>query len=296
MLSAAPPSWSLAPGKQLALGSPRILAILNLTPDSFSDGGQLASIEAALAAARCAVEEGAAMLDIGGESTRPGARRIGAAGQIARTIPVIRAIRAAGGALAEIPISIDTTLAAVAAAALAAGADVVNDVSAGLEDPDMLALAAGRRAGVILMHRLRPPDADDYSDRYTSPPVYTDVVADVRRFLAARIDAAVAAGIAPEAIAIDPGLGFGKTVEQNLELIRRADELQALGRPLLSAASRKSFVGRAMGLDESTPADRLPGSIAISIAHYLAGVRLFRVHDVAAHAQALRTVGAVARG
>jgi dihydropteroate synthase len=275
-------------GRRLALDRPRIVAILNLTPDSFSDGGQFATVHDSVAAAQRAVRDGAAMLDIGGESTRPGAVRISADEQIARTVPVIRAIRASGGEMASIPISIDTTLAPVAAAALQAGADAINDVAAGLEDPDLLPLAARHSAGLILMHRLVPPQRDAYSDRYQHPPHYTDVVAEVKEFLAARVDAALRAGVKREAIIIDPGLGFGKTVEQNLELVRRTDELLALGYPLLSAASRKSFVGRAMGLDESKPTDRLPGSIALSIMHLLAGARLFRVHDVAAQSQALR--------
>jgi dihydropteroate synthase len=282
--------WTIAPGRALDLSAPRVIAILNITPDSFSDGGQLSTTEAALAAAARAVSEGAAMLDIGGESTRPGAARVGADEQIARTVTVIRAIRAAAEPLASIPISIDTTRAAVAEAALDAGAEVINDVSAGLEDPDMLPLATARGTGIILMHRLHPPDADQYSDRYRSPPVYADVVAAVREFLAGRAREAERAGVSRHSIVIDPGLGFGKTVEQNLELIRRSAELASLGYPLLSAASRKSFVGRAMGLAESSPADRLPGSIAVSIAHALAGVNLFRVHDVAAHVQALSTI------
>lgn len=282
-----PHTWRVSRLRTLPLDRPRIIAIFNLTPDSFFDGGQLKTVDDAVAAARQAVQEGAAMLDIGGESTRPGAARVDAQEQMRRTIPVISAIRGAGGPLGDIPISIDTTLAAVADAALRAGADAINDVSAARDDPDILPLAARHSAGLMLMHRLVPPEADRYSDRYDQPPRYTDVVAEVREFLAARADAALRAGIAREQIVLDPGLGFGKSVEQNLELIRRTSELCSLGYPILSAASRKSFVGRAMGLGESRPSDRLAGSIALSITHYFAGARLFRVHDVRPQAQAL---------
>jgi dihydropteroate synthase len=286
--------WAVG-GKELELDRPRIMAILNLTPDSFFDGGRLGEVEDVVAAARRAILHGADMLDIGGESTRPGASRIPGDIQIQRIVPAIAALRAGlEPGLQQIPISVDTTLAGVAAAALDAGADAINDVSAGLEDPELLPLVARRGAGIILMHRLDPPQRDSYSDRYTDPPRYADVVAEVREFLAARIDAARRAGIAPESIVIDPGLGFGKTVEQNLELVRRSGELLTLGHPLLSAASRKSFVGRAMGLERSAPAERLPGSIALSLMHMAAGARLFRVHDVAEQAQALRAAWAAA--
>jgi dihydropteroate synthase len=285
--------WRLARGRWLALDAPRVLGILNVTPDSFSDGGQHMDAGAALAAAERMVGEGAAMLDIGGESTRPGASRVSAAEQIRRVIPVIEAIRRAGGALGEVPLSIDTTHSSVAEAALGAGADTINDVSAGTEDARVLDVAAQRSAGLILMHRLRPPDTDSYSDRYAQPPRYTDVAAEVGSFLRARAEAAMAAGVMRDAIVLDPGLGFGKTVEQNLELIRRSGDFAGLGFPLLSAASRKSFVGCAIGLEKSEPRERTAGSIAVSIMHYERGVRLFRVHDVAAQVQALRTAAAV---
>ncbi|MBX3376711.1 MAG: dihydropteroate synthase [Phycisphaeraceae bacterium] len=280
--------WSFAPDRSLPLDRPRFIAILNLTPDSFHDGGVLSTPEDALAAAERAVTEGADMLDLGGESTRPGAPAVPASEQIRRVVPAIRLIRQR----MQVPISVDTTSAAVAAAALDSGADVVNDTSAGRDDPSMLVLIAQRRCGVVLMHRLRPPAQDSYSDRYREAPRYNDVVADVRDFLAERAAAATDAGIARGAIVIDPGLGFGKTVEQNLELIRRTRELKTLGVPILSALSRKSFVGRVQGLTESTPAQRLPGTISLSIAHHLAGACLFRVHDVGAVAQALRAAAA----
>lgn len=286
--------WQIGPDRVLTLDRPRVLAILNLTPDSFSDGGNLKNLSDAIAAAERAAAEGADALDLGGESTRPGATRIDATEQIRRVIPVLRAIRRAGGALASIPISIDTTLAAVAEAALAEGADAINDVAAGVEDPVILPLAARARAGLILMHRREAPGQDSYSDQYRQPPHYSDVVAEVLAFLAARVRAAIAAGVAPERIVLDPGLGFGKTVAQNLELVRRTPELGALGYPILSAASRKSFVGRASGLESSAPAERLAGSIAFSVAHYLGGARVFRVHDVGPQVQCLRAAAALA--
>lgn len=289
-----PASWHFAPGRRLDLSRPRVMAIFNITPDSFSDGGENLDTGRALAAAGQALADGASILDIGGESTRPGAARIPADEQIARIVPLIRAIRRSSSDLAQIPISIDTTLAPVARAAIDAGADAINDVAAGLEDPAIFALAAERCAGIILMHRLHQPQHDSYSDRYATQPQYTDVVAEVREFLQQRIAAAMHAGIPRQAIMIDPGLGFGKTVEQNLELIRRNAEFASLGSPILSAASRKSFVGRAMGLEQSLPADRLPGSLAITIMHYAAGARLFRVHDVRPQVQALAAAAAVA--
>lgn len=286
--------WRVGPKLQITLDRPRLLGILNVTPDSFSDGGLYIDPSDAVAAAAAMVEAGADIIDIGGESTRPGAGRIPAEEQIRRVVSVIRSIRAAAGPLSATPISVDTTLAAVARAALDAGANAINDVSAGTEDPEILRLAAERSAGLILMHRLTTPDRDSYSDQYERPPQYGDVVAEVRSYLAARAAAAERAGVAREAIVIDPGLGFGKTVEQNLELVRRTGELASLGYPVLSAASRKSFTGRAMGLERSAPGERLLGSIAISVAHYLAGARLFRVHDVAEQRAALLAAAAVA--
>ncbi len=277
----------------MPLSEPRLVAILNVTPDSFSDGGVLDSLDAVVRVAREAAEAGAAMLDIGGESTRPGASRVDAQEQIARTIPAIRAIRSAGSILGQIPISIDTTLESVARAAIDTGADAINDVSGGLEDPAILALAAERTAGLILMHRERPPDQDQYSTEYqhaSAPvPAASDIVFRVRIALAAALARAARAGVSGQAIVLDPGLGFGKTVEQNLELIARTPDLLTLGRPILSGLSRKSFVGALSASDGQrlTPQERLPGTLALSIAHLRAGARLFRVHDVAAHAQAL---------
>jgi len=235
------------------------------------------------------------MLDIGGESTRPGAKRVDALEQIRRVIPVIEAVRNhAETVVSAIPISVDTTLSEVASAALEAGADAVNDVSAGREDHRIIQLCAAHEAGLVLMHRATPPELDSYSDRYTRPPAYSDVVKAVRRFLGARRDRALAAGIDPGALVLDPGLGFGKSVEQNAELVRRSAELLDLGAPILSALSRKSFVGRTSIPDRaSTPEERLPGTIAWSVAHMVTGARLFRVHDVKELTQALRAAWAV---
>ena len=288
------PVWPLAPGRSLALDRPRILAILNVTPDSFSDGGELTTARAAAVRAGELAAEGADALDVGGESTRPGAQRVDEREQVRRVVPAVRAIRDAG---IDLPITVDTTRAAVAAAALDAGADAVNDVSGATEDPELLPVAASRRRGVILMHRLRPPDADRYSDRYGAPPDYSaagGVVPAVESALAGMLARAAAAGIEPPRVVLDPGLGFGKSVEQNLELIAALPAMQSrLGAAVLSAASRKSFVGRVSGVDE--PARRVAGSITIAVAHALAGVRLFRVHDVRPHREALETAFAIAR-
>lgn len=287
-------TWRLAHGRAIGLDRPRIIAILNATPDSFFDGGRLTDAAAARDAAVRAAGEGADALDLGGESTRPGASRVPADEQLRRILPALRAIR---GALPSMPISIDTTLVPVAAGAIEAGADAINDVSAGTEDPGMFALAARAGAGLVLMHRLRPPGEDSYSDRYASPPSYMDVVASVRSFLADRAAVAAREGVPKEGIVLDPGLGFGKSVEQNLELVRRTGELTVLGFPVLSAASRKSFVGRAgMPGRETGPEDRLAATLGISVAHLAAGARLFRVHDVRAHAEALRAAWEVIRG
>ena len=230
------------------------------------------------------------MLDIGGESTRPGAERISAEAQIARVVPVIEAIRTQ---LPEIAISVDTTLAPVARRAIEAGADAINDVSGAEEDDAMLDVASSTGAGLILMHRLAPPDRDAFSDQYDSAPRYEDVAETVRTYLADRAELAQRAGVGKSSIVVDPGLGFGKSVEQNLELIRRTNELCALGYPVMSAASRKSFVGR-VGLERaSDPSERLGGSVAVTMLHALAGARLFRVHDVSEHAQALRVFSAI---
>jgi dihydropteroate synthase len=278
------PVWRLAHGRELTLDQPRLMAILNATPDSFSDGGLHLDAPAAIDYARQSIDEGAVIIDVGGESTRPGASRIDAAQQRRRVLPIIDGV----ARLDNVLISIDTTCAEVARAAIDAGAHIINDVSAGTEDASMLTLAAESGAGLILMHRLRPPDVDSYSDQYAAEPHYDDVVAEVRGWLADRANQAIKAGVAWQQIVIDPGLGFGKSVAQNFELIARVSEFHASGFPVLSAASRKSFIGRATGVVE--PTARVSGSVAVTIHQFLAGARLFRVHDVRAHREALDVV------
>jgi dihydropteroate synthase len=293
-------SWKLAGGREIRLDRPRLLTVINVTPDSFFAGSRASSIDRAVSMCVRAIADGADMLDIGGESTRPGASRVTAPDQIERVVPVIEAIRShSDDRVSTVPISIDTTLSPVAEAALDAGANAVNDVSAGREDDRLIPVCVAHGAGLVLMHRLRPPGGDRYSDRYeeTAPPHYEDVTRDVRAFLAARRETAIEAGADPTSLVLDPGLGFGKTVAQNAELVRRTDELLDLGAPILSALSRKSFVGRTSIPDrDSTPEERLPGSIAWSVAHLMSGATLFRVHDTLEQARALRAAWAVING
>ena len=258
---------------------PKLMGVVNVTPDSFSDGGLYLDPEAAVGHGRELVEAGAEILDVGGESTRPGAEEVSAEEELRRVVPVIEALAGEGAA-----ISVDTSKAAVAAAALDAGAEIVNDVTALRGDPEMAALCAERGAGVVLMHMLGDPRTMQRN------PVYREVVADVRDFLAARTEAAVAAGIERERIWLDPGIGFGKTVDHNLELLRRLGELAELGRPLVVGTSRKSFIGR---IDGSPAGERLGGTIASSIIALAEGADVLRVHDVAEVAQAATVAGAI---
>lgn len=270
--------------------------ILNVTPDSFSDGGAYPTVASAVDAARRALDEGADILDVGGESTRPGAARVDAETQIARVVPVIEAIRRERGSLGATPISVDTTLEGVARAAIAAGACAINDVSAGLESGDAtIRLASATGCGLVLMHRRVRPEQDVYSHEYRSAAILGDVVEEVRGFLRERAALAIGLGVDPACVAIDPGLGFGKTVAQNFELIRRSSRLAELGHPLVSGVSRKSFVGAAIArhADEiPPPARRVVGSVAASVLHLASGARIFRVHDVAAHREGLATAWA----
>lgn len=282
--SAVTPTWDIL-GGTLTISRPLVMGIVNVTPDSFSDGGAYASVEAARDAALRMVADGADMLDVGGESTRPGASPVIANEQIRRVVPVIRALR---DARCPVPVSVDTTSVEVAAEALRAGAVIVNDVSAATDDPDMLGVVARAGAGVILMHRAQRPAQDRYSDQYRQPPMEGDVVNAVHAFLARRLEAAVASGVPRDRVALDPGLGFGKTVEQNLELIRRGNELGTLGRPVVSGISRKSFAGR-IGLGrDSEPPERVWSSVGLAVAHCMRGAHVHRVHDVRPHAEALR--------
>jgi dihydropteroate synthase len=278
--------WRIGPETELDLSTPQIMGILNLTPDSFSDGGQHDTIEAAAAHAERMVLDGAAIIDVGGESTRPGAERIDAAEQIRRVVPVIEAIRSR----TDIPISIDTTLAEVARAAIDSGATIINDVSAGVEDQAMLPLASERRCGIVLMHRLCPPDEDSWSDQYSEDPQYgDDVVGSVLAWLFARAIVAMEVGISSASICLDPGLGFGKTVLQNWQLIAGSERLAAVNYPVLAASSRKSFVGAVTGIEQ--PEQRDEASVAVAAMQYAAGLRLFRVHNVSAHRHALAQLG-----
>ncbi|MEQ8317809.1 MAG: dihydropteroate synthase [Phycisphaerales bacterium] len=267
---------------------------MNATPDSFYDGGELASVEAAVERARRAVRKGAAMLDVGGESTRPGAPRVAADEQVARVVPIIEAIRACEDrATADVPISVDTTRSDVARAAIDAGADAVNDVSGGTEDPKLLEIVAHTGAGLVLMHRGAPPPQDRYADEYADEPDFAGgVVATVQATLAAHAQRALDAGVAPERIVIDPGLGFGKSVEQNVQLLRRIGDLASLGYPVYVGASRKRFVGRISIGPESEPADRLAGSLACTLLAAQGGALLHRVHDPTEHVRALSVLSA----
>jgi dihydropteroate synthase len=264
----------------------RIMGVVNVTPDSFSDGGQFAEVDAAVAHAARLAEEGADVLDVGGESTRPGSQPVSAEEERRRVVPVIEGIRAAG----VMPrISIDTSKAAVAAAAIDAGADYVNDVTALRGDPDLAGVVVDRGADVCLMHMLGSPRTmqDD--------PRYDDVVDEVKAFLEERMAAAVRAGIAEQRIELDPGIGFGKTVTHNLELIDRLDEIVALGRPVVLGTSRKAFLGRITGRAE--PRARTAATLATLVLGLERGARVFRVHDVAPARDALAVAAAtLARG
>jgi dihydropteroate synthase len=264
-----------APVAGLVFDQPRLMGILNVTPDSFSDGGQHFDPGDALASARAMAAAGVDILDIGGESTRPGAETIKPEEEIRRTAPVITAIRAE----LSVPLSIDTRKAAVAQAALDAGATLVNDVAGFTYDAGLAPLCAARNIPVCVMHAKGDPATmqDD--------PVYDDVVLDIYAFLQERISALTALGIAREQIVVDPGIGFGKTLEHNLTLLKNISVFHGLGCPILLGVSRKRFIG-VIG-DAPNAADRAPGSIAVGLAALAQGVQILRVHDVTATAQAL---------
>jgi dihydropteroate synthase len=257
------------------------MGILNVTPDSFSDGGTHAGVTAALEHARRMIAEGAEIIDVGGESTRPGAAEVAVAEEIARTAPVIAALREEWDGL----ISIDTMKAGVAAAALEAGAAIVNDVSGLTADPEMARVCAESGCGVVVMHMQGDPRTMQVA------PQYDDVVAAVGAFFEERLAALTAAGIDPEAICFDPGIGFGKTVAHNLSLLRALPDLGVSGRPLLLGVSRKSFIGRVLGSDEL--ADRAWPTVAITAWAREAGVMIHRVHEVLPNVQALRMTEAI---
>jgi dihydropteroate synthase len=257
----------------------KLMGVVNVTPDSFSDGGLYLDPSRAIEHGRQLEEAGAAILDVGGESTRPGAEAVSEVEELRRVVPVVEGL--VGG---DAEISVDTSKAAVAAAALDAGAAIVNDVTALRGDGEMAALCADRDATVVLMHMLGSPRTMQEN------PVYEDVVDEVKAFLAERVEAALAAGVAEERIWLDPGIGFGKTAAHNLELLRRLGELRELGRPLAIGTSRKSFIGR---LDGSDAGERLGGTIASSVLAAAEGAEVLRVHDVAEVGQAMAVATAI---
>lgn len=266
--------WRLR-NRTLRFGSrPVLMGILNVTPDSFSDGDRFIDPAAAVEHARRLAAEGAGIIDVGGQSTRPGSRRVGAEEELRRAVPVVESLCRE----LDVPVSIDTYHAAVAQEAVAAGAQIINDVTALTGDASMPGVAARSGAGVCLMHIQGTPQTmqDD--------PQYADVVEDVYNYLAARRDAAVEAGIEPERIAIDPGIGFGKTTDHNLALLRAAARFHRLGQPLLIGHSRKGFIGRVL---DDMDADRTAGTIGAALAMTVAGVQILRMHDVAAVRQAI---------
>ena len=258
----------------------RLMGIVNVTPDSFSDGGFFLEPDRAIEHARRLVDEGADLLDVGGESTRPGAGAVSAAEELDRVGPVLEGVRAAE----DIAISIDTSKVAVAEVALDLGAEIVNDVTALRSEPQLAGLCAEQGCGLVLMHMEGTPRT------MQEDPSYDDVVDDVKAFLTERIEFAISEGVAEERIWVDPGIGFGKTVEHNLALLRRLGELGDLGRPIMIGASRKSFLGRLTGREVG---ERLGGTIASNVLALLGGAEVFRVHDVAEVRQALDVAEAI---
>lgn len=259
--------------------NPKLMGVVNVTPDSFSDGGLYLDAQVAIAHGEELGRDGAEILDVGGESTRPGAEPVSAEEERGRVEPVVRALAAVGHT-----VSVDTSKLSVAKAALDAGAQIVNDVTALRGDPDIGPLCAERGAGLVLMHMQGDPRT------MQEAPAYDDVVDDVKAFLAERLEVAVGAGIDGERVWLDPGIGFGKTLEHNLELLRRLGELRELGRPLVVGTSRKSFIGK---LDGSAVDDRLGGTVASSVLAAAEGAAVLRVHDVAEVREALAVADAI---
>jgi dihydropteroate synthase len=279
----AEPRNTIGVGDRTLGPDPVLLGVLNVTPDSFSDGGDFLDPEKAASRAATMLDEGAQVIDVGGESTRPGSDPVPFEEEACRrVVPVIRAV------LAEKPsavVSIDTYRAATAEAALEAGARIVNDVTALRADPRMARLVADTRCPVVLMHMLGEPKT------MQRDPRYDDVVREVRDFLVERVEHATAAGVEPENVILDPGIGFGKTAEHNLALLRHLDRLVELGFPLLVGASRKRFIGAITGIEEAK--DRVFGTVAANVIAYEKGATLFRVHDVRANREALAVARAI---
>lgn len=280
----SPITWACA-GQVLSIGPrPLVMGIVNVTPDSFSDGGQFAAADVAIDHAVRLATDGADLLDVGGESSRPGSKPVVLEEELARVVPVVRGL----AGRVTVPISVDTTKAEVARQALAAGASIVNDITAGLGDPDMMAVVRAAGAGVVLMHMRGTPET------MQQDPTYADVVREVRDFLADRVQAWVSAGVPADRIAIDPGIGFGKTYDHNLALLRNLDALAALGRPVLLGVSRKGFLRQITGRPVG---ERLPASLAAACFCVARGsAHVLRVHDVAATVDAARVLGALTAG
>jgi dihydropteroate synthase len=259
---------------------PSVMGVVNVTPDSFSDGGVHLQPAAAVAAGWRMVDEGAAIVDIGGESTRPGSEGVPADAELARVLPVLEGLNGA-------PLSIDTAKSEVARRALELGAELVNDVTALRGDPELAEVVAEADAYLCLMHMQGEPRTMQRN------PTYEDVASEVAAFLEQRIEVAVAAGIAEERICVDPGIGFGKTVDQNFELVRRLDVIASLGRPVLVGFSRKSSLGRILG-DPNATTGPLAASVAAAVVAYDRGATILRAHDVREHVEALTVAAAVA--
>ncbi len=285
-MSALPeaPIWRLAGGRTLDTSRPLVMGILNVTPDSFSDGGELAGDPAqALVRAHSMVDAGASLLDVGGESTRPGAARVAETRELSRVLPVIEALTREF----DVPVSIDTRKGGVARAALDAGASIVNDVSGLMHDPELGERVAEAGAGLVLMHMRGEPETMMEHARYD------DVLREIREELDEGLARARAAGVSDRSIVVDPGLGFAKTAEHNLVVLRGLAALGELGHPVLVGPSRKSFLGRVLDVG---PTERVAGTVAACVVAYREGARVFRVHDVGPAVQALRVAEAIALG
>lgn len=289
-LSEIPEDWRdrlSAPRPDIAglrFDRPHLMGILNMTPDSFSDGGRHHSASHAVAHARAMVAEGASMIDVGGESTRPGAETVPVEAEIARVTPVIQALRHE----IDVPMSIDTRKSAVAEAAITAGAALVNDVSGFTHDPMLARYCLREDLPVCIMHALGDPET------MQDNPRYDDVLLDVYDFLAAQVAMLVEAGLPRDRIIVDPGIGFGKTITHNLTLLHKVALFHGIGCAVLVGASRKGFVGKLSGASE--PAARMPGSVAVALLAAQQGVQILRVHDVSETAQALRVTSAIQKG
>jgi len=267
----------------VSLEKPVLVGILNTTPDSFSDGGEYVSHDLAVAHALKLIDAGASIIDVGGESTRPGASRVPAEVQIARTQSVIQAIRDKS----EVSISIDTTLSAVAREAIKVGANIINDVASGQEDAEMFSLAAETGVGIVLMHRRLPPELDSFSDQYEIKPQSDNIVDEVKQWLLNRAEMAQGIGICMSAIALDPGFGFGKSIEQNCQLVQAGRDFVKTGYPIYVGLSRKSFIGSMSGIDDVKRRDAVSATAALKMSRE--GVQIFRVHNVAEHVRVLQS-------